>query len=1315
MPHQHAILGTLALVISLFISPNAISATFTVDSFVDGADAVPGDGSCNSVVGGLCTLRAAIQETNALASDDIIVLETGIYTLTIRGTKEDAAATGDLDITGGGNLIIQGAGILQSVVDAGHPSGNRFGLNDRVFHIHASAGSVTFNKFTAKNAWLTGENGGGIYNAGPNTRLNEVTVSDNNARALLDQNGEKEPDTNLLRSYYGLGGGIFNDANASLLLDRSQVIFNAAQNSNFYDIATQTFSGGGGIRNLGYLEIRNQSRIESNTAQQGGGISNTGSAKIADSIIMFNAANKNFGLGGGISNQGGVLTIRRSYISQNICFSCDGGGIASHPGASGAIVTIIESAIDNNKAQLAIGGGVSNFSYMYIGHSSVSWNGVDGLGGGISNSGNGELILENTTIIGNTSNALGAYGAGIHTSSGMTLNHVTLTANQVRTGATPTLEQNLAQELFINTRNLTGVDGNGNIPIGPVIIKNSIIGDEAYRRKLFLDTGQIGEAQAAQNNYCGGGYSENDGIGGSIISEGDNIFTNEYLALIKSEGYNISNGSTCALTAGGDQTNTAPDLLDAGAYGGAILPPGPFLANPISRPPTSTSAALDVIPADECTLAFDQRMFGRSAGNACDVGAAERGDLVTPYVDLDLSVTPYPGLLIASGQSVFYEVVIKNLGSHASNNLGGSALTADFSLNGMTLIESSFIAPEGVGQVSCAKRASIAQRQILDCSFDSPLMPGAELFIYLTLATSTSASKHTVTAQVTDSALPDPFDYNNQVTLNHQISANIQLRPIPDSPTAAIPMAISGGGSSNGGGGTMSFYEILILLMFTAIFTFYRVNTRIKRPIKFGVSSALLFYLGTSHAVVPTVTGIIPNTGSATSATIITISGTGFDQNVKIGLLNDPNVSSVVTRVEPNNAFYVEKKNNLLYLSRSVPSGYPSINVYDVSNPSSPILQLNRFLLPARGAGGGPAPIPTIEGLIARQDNSLFISVNIRAATSALPHASLLAYDFTTPSTPVLQRTFSVISDTNGKQTGFGGIDELEGNLVYQAAGNSVRIVDMSITTGANIVGSLLFSGASTNTPRTDLVTIPTTTGPRKFFLVAGIEAIVNIAGTPTEGELIIFEVTDPTNPVAVYAVNGPPRQNFFNDRIVDVAAKLLISGSVTKLYAIVASKNGFQVEGAGLHVYDVGPDTGFTNINPVGNYHGLGNFDEVYIEGDVLTALDINLDNAPEGYRYYDFDISDPTTPKLTGGPYMVVQGSSSYPWNSRINDGYIYASGGIIYQRNLPINITNVTATTITATIPAGYIPQTYDLVVSNSAGETEEVIFLDAFTVP
>ena len=63
-------LGVLLLGSTLAVSP-AHAATFVVDSTGDAPDATPGDTFCQTA-GAVCTLRAAIQEANALALADVI-------------------------------------------------------------------------------------------------------------------------------------------------------------------------------------------------------------------------------------------------------------------------------------------------------------------------------------------------------------------------------------------------------------------------------------------------------------------------------------------------------------------------------------------------------------------------------------------------------------------------------------------------------------------------------------------------------------------------------------------------------------------------------------------------------------------------------------------------------------------------------------------------------------------------------------------------------------------------------------------------------------------------------------------------------------------------------------------------------------------------------------------------------------------------------------------------------------------------------------------------------------------------------------------
>ena len=72
-----SVTALLFFVLSVISSP-LVAASFTVNSETDARDANAGDGVCATSIGE-CTLRAAIEETNALPGADTIELPSGTY------------------------------------------------------------------------------------------------------------------------------------------------------------------------------------------------------------------------------------------------------------------------------------------------------------------------------------------------------------------------------------------------------------------------------------------------------------------------------------------------------------------------------------------------------------------------------------------------------------------------------------------------------------------------------------------------------------------------------------------------------------------------------------------------------------------------------------------------------------------------------------------------------------------------------------------------------------------------------------------------------------------------------------------------------------------------------------------------------------------------------------------------------------------------------------------------------------------------------------------------------------------------------------
>ncbi len=325
------------LALSVGPVPVAHTATLTVNSTTDAVDANPGDGVC-ATASGVCTLRAAIQEANALPGDDTITLPAGTYILTIAGVNEDAAATGDLDITS--NLAINGAGAATTIIN-----GNGNVTGDRVFHIIGSV-TVTISGVTIQNgtaaSYPTVE-GGGIDNFGT-LMVTDATVAGN------------------LASHDG--GGINNETGGSMSLTNATISGNSAQ-------------GGGGIKNHGSMSLTKVT-ISGNNAQGSGGIDNDtgGSMSLTNVTISGNNAGV---FGGGIaSNTESSTSLTNVTISGNNAGVAGGGIFGAIPGGQAPVLQIKNTIVANN----LLGGDCSSFSITSLGYNLSSDNTCNFVGPG---------------------------------------------------------------------------------------------------------------------------------------------------------------------------------------------------------------------------------------------------------------------------------------------------------------------------------------------------------------------------------------------------------------------------------------------------------------------------------------------------------------------------------------------------------------------------------------------------------------------------------------------------------------------------------------------------------------------------------------------------------------------------------------------------------------------------------------------------------------------------------------------------------------------------------------------------------------------
>ena len=412
----------------------AVEYGFLVNTTADTVDAHPGDGEARDT-NGKTSLRAAIMEANASAGRDVIILPAGSYALSIAGTNEDAAATGDLDITDTtGSLTIVGAGAAQTIIDAR-------GI-DRVFHIPGQA-ALNLVGVTVTGGSLPDHNGAGIYNYGT-LSVTDSTISGNtNLRGGGLWNGPASSTVLLRTTFSGntatdYGGAIYQYGGTLLITNST---FTGNQNTGLHGgaiwalngaittivdsaiVGNTTRSAGGGIglnSDAGQTTITG-STISNNSASEGSGIFSSAVLTISNSSVTGNSASGAITTtngGGGIKSTG-TLTISATTVANNTSsgLNSQGGGIWNM-----GVLTSTNSTISGNSTA-SDGGGIYNASAnsVTLTNTTLYGNTASGAGGGLRQAGSGSLEVKNTIVAGNTGTAGGLDVSGAFTSRGHNL------------------------------------------------------------------------------------------------------------------------------------------------------------------------------------------------------------------------------------------------------------------------------------------------------------------------------------------------------------------------------------------------------------------------------------------------------------------------------------------------------------------------------------------------------------------------------------------------------------------------------------------------------------------------------------------------------------------------------------------------------------------------------------------------------------------------------------------------------------------------------------------------------------------------------
>lgn len=339
----------------LLIGAAAASAnSYVVNSTGDdGWDGNPHHLCETGFLNGVCTLRAAIELSNAVGGGTISFniptsdpgYRNGVWTIYLGQALPDISSPVSISGPGAPSLVVSGF-IGPSRV--------------RVFNV-TTTGTVNFSGLTIVNAGApSNENGGGIQNVNAGT----VTVTNctltGNVSGGVDATG---------------GGGIANSSNGTVNVTNCIFSFNLA-------------AGGAGGR-----------------AYLGGAIyNNTGALNVSNSTFAHNAADR----GGGIFNDnGGTVAVTNCTFSGNGA-TIDGGGISSATGSanvtSSTFYANVAFGTANGDFPAGVGGGVSKLfskGVLNLTNSTIAANFAQGTGGGLFADSNSVVNVKSCIIASN--------------------------------------------------------------------------------------------------------------------------------------------------------------------------------------------------------------------------------------------------------------------------------------------------------------------------------------------------------------------------------------------------------------------------------------------------------------------------------------------------------------------------------------------------------------------------------------------------------------------------------------------------------------------------------------------------------------------------------------------------------------------------------------------------------------------------------------------------------------------------------------------------------------------------------------------------
>lgn len=301
---------------------------------------------------------------------------------------------------------------------------------------------------------------------------------------------------------------------------------------------------------------------------------------------------------------------------------------------AGARVVVDRLTIQNGHLASGSGAGLLNFGNLTLTNCVVRGNGISGgaptasaLGGGIINNGGATLVVNDSTISGNTASAgQSGQGGGIYNNFGtVILNRSTISGNTVASTTTPRgggVATRGAPFMAINCT-ISGNSATGATPSGGGLYHEGIPGAPS----LLLNTTFANNSTGA-GGRGGGIYERSSGSSSTLSVLNTIIATNT-----SPTGPDVSQGAGPIISLGHNlvgQTDGSSGWIASDLTGTSAIPLDPVLApleadfmHALLGGSPAIEAADDVVLGPPHHLATDQRLVPRRVGAQVDIGAFE--------------------------------------------------------------------------------------------------------------------------------------------------------------------------------------------------------------------------------------------------------------------------------------------------------------------------------------------------------------------------------------------------------------------------------------------------------------------------------------------------------------------------------------------------------------------------------------------------------------------------------------------------------------------------------------------------------------------